>query len=134
MSIDWRKRDTPTPVLLAVALLAIYAGCAGFVATAEKSLLIGSTAVTAAVAAVAAATLKPWSRYLVYVLTVALLGKLGYSIYSALVAGYFDRFDSRGAALWSLLPTGVMTALFLLAGWIVHRQFGGVSKPPAHVP
>jgi hypothetical protein len=123
MSKDWKKRDTPTPMLLVVALLAIYGASAALVAMNEKSWLTGIAAAMAFVAAVGAATLKPWSKYLVYVLAAALVGKLGWSIYSALQQGYFATFQTREAALKPLLPGAFMAALFLWSCWIVHRQF-----------
>jgi hypothetical protein len=129
MSKDWKKRDTPTPMLLVVALLAIYGASAVLVAMNEKSWLIAIAAATAFVAAVGAALLKRWSRYLVYVLAAGLVGKLGWSIYAAVEAGYFATFQTREAALKPLLPSAVLATLFLLSCWIVGRQFG--RKNPA---
>ena len=123
MSTDWRKRDTPTPMLVTVALLVVYAVGAMMIGVAEKSWVIGGAALAAAVAAYGAATLKPWSRYFVFALALALVGKLGYSIYRAQAAGYFDGFETGEAAFRSLVPIVTLTVLFLIACWIVHRQF-----------
>jgi len=46
---DWKKRDTPTPMLLVVALLVVYAVGAELVALAERSWLIGAAGLAAAV-------------------------------------------------------------------------------------
>jgi hypothetical protein len=134
MNTDWRKRDTPTPMLLAVALLVVYAIGALLIGLAEKSWIIGGAALAAAVAAYGAATLKPWSRYFVFALALGLVAKLGYSVYTARAIGYFESFDTRRAVLWTLAPSLAMTVLFLGACWIVHRQFsrwGDIGTPPA---
>jgi hypothetical protein len=134
MNTDWKKRDTPTPMLVAVALLVIYAVIASLVAITERSWVIGGFALLAAVGAVGTATLKAWSRYVVYVLAAALVVKSAYSIYTASAAGFFNTFETRKAAIWSLVPGVVMTMLFLLACWIVHRQFstaGNAAGPRA---
>jgi hypothetical protein len=116
-------------MLLVVALLVIYAAGALLVASMEKSWLVGGASVAAAIAAIGTAVLRPWSRHLVYALTFALIGKLGYSLYAARVAGFFDMFGDK--VLWSLLPSCVLTVLFILACWIVRRQFSTPSNATA---
>jgi hypothetical protein len=130
MSIDWKKRDTPTPMLVVVALLVTYAVTAALIAIAEKSWIIGGFALIALLGAIGAAAMKSWSRYNMYVLASGLIGKWAYSIYKANAAGYFDTFETGTAATWSLVPGGLMTLLFLLGCWIVHRQFS-VARDPA---
>jgi hypothetical protein len=133
------KLITPPGMLLTVALLAIYSAYAFLIGSIEESWILLGGGVVAVIATYGTAMLRPWSRYLVYALAIGFMAKLGLSIYSASVAGYFDhQFGSRAEATQSLVPSALMVALSCLCCFLVFRNFArthavGVttSLPPA---
>jgi len=118
------KLITPPGMLVTVALLAIYSVYAFLIGSIEKSSLLTAGGVVSVLAGYGTAMLRPWSRYLVYLLAVGFIGKLGDSIISAVRAGYFGfQFGSVKDALWSLTPSLLMTLLSLACCVVVYRQF-----------
>lgn len=119
------KLITPPGLLLATALLAIYAIAAGRIAYLEESPLLAAAAVLSAIACCGTALMKRWSRYLVYLLAIGFALKWCWSIYAAYRIGYFD-FRFGGFAWRSLrpmVPGFVMVVLSGICAWVVRRSF-----------
>ena len=118
------KLITPPGMLLTVALLVIYSLYAFLIGSIEKSWMLLAGGVVAIVASYGTAMMRPWSRYLVYLLTIGFVMKLGNSFYEAYRAGFFGfQFGSVREVVWSLTPSVLMTLLSLLCCTIVYRQF-----------
>lgn len=119
------KLITPPELLLATALLAIYAVAAGRIAYLEESSLLAAAAALSAVACIGAALMKRWSRYLVYLLAIGFALKWCWSIYAAYRVGYFDfRFGgTTWRSLRPLFPGFVMVVLSGACAWMVRRSF-----------
>jgi hypothetical protein len=88
----------------------------------DHSVLAAIAGVAAFVAAVGAALLKPWSRYLVYLLTAAIVGGWLYSLYLAGTAGYFTLY-SRSQIVSQLAPGAFLVLLSCYCAYAVFRQF-----------
>ena len=80
-------------MLVAVALLAVYAAYAGWSAVVNRSWPFGVVAVGALVACVGTAKLRPWSQFLVYLLVAGMIGGWCWSVYVALRVGYFELYS-----------------------------------------
>ncbi len=118
------KLITPVRLLVATALLAIYAAYAFQVALIEKSWPLAIAGCIAAVACVATALMKPWSQYLVYLVTIGFVGKWGWSVYDGIRSGYFGfHFRSSWMAIQSLAPGLSMVVLSCTCAWVVYRHF-----------
>ena len=126
------KLITPPGMLLTVALLVIYSVYAFLIGSIEESwpLLIGGF--VAVVASYGTAMVRPWSRYLVYLLTIGFVAKLGDSLVQGCRSGFFGfQFGSVREIVVSLLPSLLMTLLSLVCCVIVYRQF---RPRPAQAP
>jgi len=122
------KLITPPGMLVTVALLAIYSVYAFLIGSIEKSSLLTAGGVVSVLASYGTAMLRPWSRYLVYVLILGFVAKLGNSFVAAFEAGFFEfQFGSIREVLWSLTPTLLMTFLSIWCGVVVHRHFATKS-------
>ena len=113
---------TPVGILITVALLALYSAYGVWTAINEHSLISALVGGVAIIACVGVAMLKAWSRYLVYVLTAALIGTWAYSLYAAAMAGYFRLFPTSRILL-SLAPGILLVVLSCSCAYIVFRQF-----------
>jgi hypothetical protein len=113
---------TPLPILITVAVLTLYVALACWQAIAGHSWLDAGFALVAAAAALSAALLRSWSRFLVYLLTIALIGSWIRSIHTSHALGYF-RIYSLGHVLASLLPEGLLVLLSGYCSYAVYRQF-----------
>jgi hypothetical protein len=118
---------TPVGILITVALLALCGVYGVWTAISEHSLIPAFIGVVAIVACVGIAMLKAWSRYLVYLLTVALVGTWAYSVYTAAIVGYFSLF-SASQIVFSLAPGILLIILSCFCTYVVFRQFRA-SRP-----
>ena len=121
------KLDTPVGMLVAVALMALYALYGAWIAIGEHSVISAFGSAVAAVACVGTARLKSWSRYLVYLLTAALVGAWLYSLYAAAAVGYFDRYPIR-QALWLMAPGALLSMVSCVCAFLVWRHFRAVRR------
>jgi len=111
-------------MLLTVALMVIYCAYAFLIGLIERSWVLGVAGTLTIVACYGTAMLRPWSRFLVYLLTTGFVAKLGYSIYFAVVAGYFDyQFATSSEAVRSLAPSLLMALISFACSIIVYRHF-----------
>ena len=111
-------------MLLTVALLVLYSAYAFLVGVVEDSWPLLAGGVGSIVAAYGTAMLRRWSQYLVYLLALGFIAKLGQSVYAGVVSGYFSlHFSSTADALMSLIPSAVMTALSVACCLYVFRYF-----------
>jgi hypothetical protein len=118
------KLITPPGMLLTVALLVIYSVYAFQIGSIEKSWALLAGSGLAAVASYGAAMLRPWSQYLVYLLTLGFIAKLGQSIHAGVASGYFDfQFGSLGESLKALVPSAIMVLVSCVCCLIVFRHF-----------
>jgi hypothetical protein len=118
------KLITPPAMLVTVALLIIYSVYAFLIGRTEGSLFLTVGAGVSLLAGYGTAMLRPWSRYLVYVLVLGFIGKLGDSVLTAIGAGFFEfQFGSAKEVIWSLTPSLWMTLLSIWCGVAVHRHF-----------
>lgn len=118
------KLITPPGMLLTVALLVLYSIYAFRIGTIEDSwiLLMGGT--VSIVAAYGTAMLRPWSRYLVYLLALGFIAKLGHSISAGISSGFFAfQFGTVGASVKSLGASAGMVLLSCICCLLVHRHF-----------
>ncbi len=125
------KLITPPGMLLTVALLVIYSVYAFLIGSIEESwpLLIGG--IVAVLASYGVAMLRPWSRHLVYVLTAGFVTKLGLSIYSGVVSGFFGfQYESLAEAAHSLAPSLLMALLSGVCCAFVYRHFRQAGAGP----
>ncbi len=126
------KLITPPGMLLTVALMVIYCVYAFLIGLIERSWVLGVAGTLTIVACYGTAMLRPWSRYLVYLLTSGFVAKLAYSIYSAVVAGYFGfQFGSAADAARSLAPSLLMTLISFACSIIVYRHFSRAAPAEA---
>jgi len=111
-------------MLLTVALLVLYCAYAFQIGSIEDSVLLIAGGILSLVAAYGTAMLRPWSQYLVYLLAAGFFAKLGHSIYTGFVAGYFAfQFASVAEAAKSLGPSALMALLSLVCCALVYRNF-----------
>jgi hypothetical protein len=116
------KKPTPVPILITIAALALYVALGSWRAFQWHDWLGAAFALVGAAAAISAALLRPWSRFLVYLVTLALMGSWFYSIHVSHALGYF-RIYSRTQVLASLLPEGALVLLSGYCSYAVYRQF-----------
>ncbi len=116
------KLETPTGILITVAILAFYGVYGVWIAISEHSVTSALLGAVATIAAVGAAMLKAWSRYPVYLLTAALVGTWSYSLYDSARAGYFKLYSASQIAL-QLGPGMFMIILSCFCTYVVFRQF-----------
>ncbi len=112
----------PMRMLFAVALLALYACFAGWLAFREHSWPYALVAVAAALGCVTAAMLKPWSRFIVYLLNIAFLAAWGYFIHAYYRTGAL-RLLSNGRLARLLAPDTVMVLLICYCSYAVFINF-----------
>lgn len=125
------KLITPPGMLLTVALLALYSVYAFRIGTIEDSWILLTGSVLSLVAAYGTAMLRPWSQYLVYLLTVGFIAKLGHSVYAGVTSGYFAfQFSSIAEALKSLGPSAMMVLISCVCCFLVYRHFHPRSETP----
>jgi len=125
------KLITPPGMLLTVALLVIYSVYAFQIGSIEKSWALLAGSGIAVVASYGAAMLRPWSQYLVYLLTLGFIVKLGHSIYAGIASGYFAfQFGSLSESLKALIPSTTMVLLSCVCCLIVFRHFRNARKIP----
>jgi hypothetical protein len=118
------KLITPPGMLLTVALLVIYSVYAFLIGSIEESWVLLAGSGIAVVASYGTAMLRPWSQYLVYLLTIGFIAKLGQSIYAGVVSGYFNlQFGSAGESLKSVVPSTLMVLLSCVCCLLVFRHF-----------
>lgn len=123
------KLITPPGMLLTVALLIIYSVYALLIGSIEKSWLLIAGGIVSLLAAYGTAMLRRWSRNLVFLLAAGFMGKLGHSVVGAAQAGYFRfQFGTGKEALWSLVPSLLMSLLSLGCCVIVYRHFAHAGK------
>jgi hypothetical protein len=110
-------------MLLTIALLAVYTAVALWDAVAMMRWWLIAVAVLAAFGCVGAARLRPWSQFVVYLLTAALIGVIGRSLYAAHAAA--DRFHvaPEPEHLRKLAPALALLALSLFCSYAAWRQF-----------
>lgn len=113
---------TPIGILIAVAVMALCGAYGIMQAVTDHSVISAVAGVAALVAAVGAALLKPWSRYLVYMLTAAIVGGWIYSLYIAAKAGYFTLY-SRSQIVSQLAPGAFLVLLSCYCAYAVFRHF-----------
>lgn len=122
------KLDTPLGLLLTTALLAIFSAYAFMIGSIEDSVPLLAGGGVAVVATYGTATMRPWSQYLVYVLTLGFMLKLGHSIYRGWTSGYFSyQFDSSTEIAWALAPSAAMAVLSWSCCWFVYKHFRNTS-------
>ena len=121
--INVAKSPTPVPILITVALLALYSAYSFWTAIYAGSWISFSIAVIAAIASVGAAMLRPWSQFLVYPLTAAFVAMWWYSISSAAAVGYFSLFSASEMA-FSLAPGLFLVLTSFFCSYAVFNQFG----------
>jgi hypothetical protein len=118
------KLITPPGMLLTVALLVVYSAYAFLIGVIEDSWSMLAGGIGSIVAAYGTAMLRRWSRYLVYLLALGFIAKLGQSVYAGVVSGYFSfQFSSTADSLISLIPSAVMTALSCACCLYVFKYF-----------
>ena|SRR5688572_21005462 len=118
------KLVTPVGMLITVALLAIYAAYAFWVAYTDESLLYALLGLLCFAACVGTALLRQWSQYLVYVLTAFFVVGWFYSVYAGASVGYFGFFfGSPEAVAKSLAPGLALVILSCAASWICYKHF-----------
>jgi hypothetical protein len=118
------KLITPPGMLLTVALLVLYSVYAFLIGTIEDSWILIIGGALSILAAYGTAMLRPWSRYLVYLLALGFVAKLGLSVYAGVRSGFFSfQFGSVAEALKSLGATMAMVFLSCVCCLIVHRHF-----------
>jgi hypothetical protein len=122
-------RETPTPMLVATALLAVYSAAAAWVAWQDGSWFFALAALLALAACIGTATLRGWSQYLVYGLTLAFIGGWGWSVWRSVHAGYFELLGTR-EMLVSQAPSAALVCLSGLCTWLVLRHFRGAWPRP----
>ena len=110
-------------MLITTALLAVYAGVALWDAVAVKRWWLIAVAVLAAFGGVGAARLRPWSQFIVYLLTAALMGVIGYSLYAAHAAADLFHSAPQLEPARSLAPELALLAVSLFCSYAVLRQF-----------
>jgi hypothetical protein len=110
-------------MLITIALLALYTGVALWDAVAVKRWWLIAVAVFAAFGCVGAARLRPWSQFVVYLLTAALIGVIGHSLYAAHAAAGLLHIAPQPAQLRNLAPALALLALSLFCSYAVLRQF-----------
>ena len=126
------KLITPPGLLVTVALLAIFSAYAFLIGSIEKSWILTTGGFLAVVATYGVAMMRPWSRYLVYLLTLGFLAKIGLSIYEGVVSGFFGfQFGSSREIARSLLPTLLMALLSVACCAFVFRHFRPAKSTPA---
>jgi hypothetical protein len=113
----------PPPILLTIALLAVYTGVALWDAVAVKRWWLIAVAVLAACGCIGAARLRPWSQFVVYLLTAALIGVIGHSLYAAHAAAGLFHVAPEPQQLRKLAPAMALLALSLFSSYAVWRQF-----------
>ena len=116
------KSPTPAPILITVALLALYSAYSLWTAISAGSWISYAIAAVAAAGCVGAAMLRPWSQFLVYPLTAVFVATWCYSIYSAATVGYFGLFSAPEMAR-SLAPGIFLTLLSCFCSYAVFKQF-----------
>lgn len=117
---------------MTVALLAIYSAYAFLIGSIEKSWILTTGGLLAVVATYGVAMMRPWSRYLVYLLTLGFLAKVGLSIYEGVASGFFGfQFRSSREIVQSLLPTLLMGLLSIACCVLVCRHFRSARPEPA---
>ena len=115
---------TPPGMLLTTALLVIYSAYAFRIGTIEDSWFLLAGGVLSIVACYGTAMLRRWSQYLVYLLAAGFIAKLALSVLGGISSGFFYfQFGSKGAALRSLMPSGLMALLSCLCCALVYRHF-----------
>lgn len=115
---------TPPGMLLTVALLVLYSAYAFSIGTIEESRLLLTGGALSVVAAYGTAMLRPWSRFLVYLLALGFVAKLGHSIYAGVRSGFFSfQYGTLGAAVKSLGASMAMVLLSCVCCLLVHRHF-----------
>jgi hypothetical protein len=123
------KLITPPGMLVTVALLVIYSVYAFRIGSIEDSWVLLTGSGMAAVASYGVAMLRPWSQYLVYLLTLGFIAKLGHSIYAGVATGYFEfQFGSVNESLKALMPSTLMALLSCVCCVLVFRYFCGARK------
>lgn len=123
------KLITPVGMLVTVALLAIYATYAFWIAYTDESLLYAFLGLPCCAACVGTALLRPWSQYLVYALTSLFVVGWFYSVYSGASVGYFGFFfESPTAAAKSLAPGVALVVLSCIASWLTYSHFRAARK------
>jgi len=117
------KLITPMGMLVATALLAVYAAYAFWTAI-DQSWLYALLGLLSLIACVGTALLRSWSQYLVYVLTAFFVGGWLYSIYAGAMVGYFSYFfASPAAAAMALAPGAALVILSCAMSWISYQHF-----------
>jgi len=118
------KLITPPGMLLTVALLVLYSAYAFRIGTIEDSWILLAGGTVSIVAAYGTAMLRSWSRWLVYLLTLGFLAKLGHSIYAGIRSGFFAfQFGTLGASVKSLGASAAIVLLSCVCCLLVHRHF-----------
>ena len=122
------RLETPVGILITVALLALCGACGAWIGVTEHSVPFALLGAVALVAAVGAAMLKAWSRYLVYLLTAALIGTWSYSLYASATSGYFRVYPTSQIAQ-QLAPGIFMIILSCFCTYAVFKQFRAAPRP-----
>jgi hypothetical protein len=114
--------SVPVRMLITVALLAVYCALACWIAITQRSWAFGLVAAVAMAACVGTAMLRPWSRFLVYLLSAALVLTWLHSVYVAYDAGVFRMFSPMQNARL-LAPEGVLMLLSCYCSYAVFTQY-----------
>jgi hypothetical protein len=118
-----------TPVGRLVALLAIYATYAVWVAYTDEWLLYGLFGLLCWAACVRTALLRRRSQYLVYVLTALFVVGWFYTDHAGASIGYFRFFfESPTAAAKSLAPGVAVVVLSCIASRLTYSHFRAARK------
>jgi hypothetical protein len=110
-------------MLITIALLAVYTAVALWDAVTVKRWWLIAVALLAASGCVGAARLRPWSQFVVYLLTAALIGAIGYSLYAAHAAAGLLHVAPQPEQVRHLAPALALLALSLFCSYAVWRQF-----------
>ena len=88
------KLITPLGMLFTVAMMAVLAVYAFWMADVDHSWLYLVLGIVCIAACIGVALLRAWSQYLVYLLSAAFVAAWIHSVYTGAAAGYFDFFFS----------------------------------------
>jgi len=123
------KLITPMGMLIALALLVVYAVYAFRTAYIDESWIYGLLGVLSLAACYGTAMLRAWSQYLVYSLTALFIAAWCYSVYAGAAVGYFSFFFSSNLlAAKALAPGFALVALSCVASWNVFSYFRRIRQ------
>ncbi len=122
------KLITPIGILVAVALLAVYAAYAFWTAYVDRSWLFVIVGAASFVACIGAAMLRAWSQYLVYALTAGFIVAWCHSVYAAAMVGFFSFFFSSTRLVVAALAPGLaLVFISCAASYLTYRHFRSAS-------